>query len=152
VHIPHGDPEERGHTLAATLCLPKCPRAGYSANNKDTLWHACWGLGGCQRAGGDLNGAVVSLQLSLDMVAARPQVLRTDEGQVTFLESRPDVFDQLMAVHLERARADASGAQHALVVAALRTIFAQSQRDAAGQQPAVVVNAMELRRPKATQL
>jgi hypothetical protein len=137
-------PHPGGHVLRTHMPLAT------AVNNRDTLQCARWGLGCGQRAGGDLIGAVVSLRLSLDTIAARRQVLRTDEGQVIFPDSGQDVFDQ-MAIHLERACADASGAQQALVVAALRPVFVQPHRAAAGQSLAVVVRAVELRWPKAAQ-
>lgn len=86
-------------------------------DDEDTLWYAYWGLGRCQQVAGDLDEAATSFRRSLDLVAGRQRELRTDEGKVTFLESTLDIFDQLIAVHLERAQPDASLYQEALAVA-----------------------------------
>jgi CHAT domain-containing protein/tetratricopeptide (TPR) repeat protein len=86
-------------------------------HDQDTLWYASWGLGRCQHWAGDMDQAVASFRRSLDLIWGRQRELRTDEGKVAFLESVLETFDDLIAVHLERAQADASSYAEALVVA-----------------------------------
>jgi CHAT domain-containing protein/tetratricopeptide (TPR) repeat protein len=83
----------------------------------DTRWYVLWGLGYCQRAAGDLEGAALNLRNSLNLIRWRQRELRTDEGKVTFIESVRDVYDQLIAVHLERARTEPARYQAAMEVA-----------------------------------
>lgn len=86
-------------------------------NDADTLWHAHWGLGRCQWVSGQLNQAASSFRESLNLVADRQRSLTTDEGKVTFIESVGDIFDDLVAVHLDRAKIDADAYKDALEVA-----------------------------------
>ncbi|MCC7355502.1 MAG: CHAT domain-containing protein [Anaerolineae bacterium] len=106
-------------------------------DDDDTLWHAYWGLGRCQRAAGDLDGAAASFRRSLDLIATRQRGLRTDEGKVAFLESVQDAFDQLLAVHLERGRTDAKAYADALAVA----------EEARGRALSDLMGGQERRRP-----
>ena len=78
------------------------------ANDQDTLWHAYWGLGRCRHAAGKLDAAVEAFQLGLEKIEAHRSDLSTDEGRVTFLESVHGIFDDLIAVHLDRAQADSA--------------------------------------------
>lgn len=82
-----------------------------------TLWHIHWGLGRCHRAAGQLDEAATQLQYGLDQIRARHQDLRTDEGKVTFLDSVRDAFEELIAVHLDRARSEPRAYEQALEVA-----------------------------------
>jgi len=86
-------------------------------DDPDTLWHALWGLGHCRRKAGDLDAAADAFQRSLRLIHVRQWGLRTDQGKVTFLESVQGVFDQLIGVHLDRARADPRAYADALAVA-----------------------------------
>ncbi|OIO87625.1 MAG: hypothetical protein AUK03_17685 [Anaerolineae bacterium CG2_30_64_16] len=82
----------------------------------ETLWHACYGLGRCREAEGDLAGAVIALRRSLDLVTHRQAELRTDEGKVSFLSGVREIFDALITVHLARAVADPAAFADALAV------------------------------------
>jgi CHAT domain-containing protein/tetratricopeptide (TPR) repeat protein len=79
--------------------------ASQSGNN-ETLWQAHWGLGCCQQAAGRLDEAAASFQHSLDLIVKFQDHLTTDESQVAFLSSVQDVFDRLIAVHLDRGHSD----------------------------------------------
>ena len=83
-------------------------------STSELLWHACWGLGRCQREAGELELASDSFRRSLDLVGSRQRELRTDEGKVTFLESVQDLFDALIDTHLMLAQNDAAQYQMAL--------------------------------------
>ena len=91
--------------------------AALPAGADDTRWYVLWGLGYCQRTAGDLDGAATNLRSSLNLIRGRQQELRTDEGKVTFIESVRDVYDQLIAVHLERAKTEPARYRDALQVA-----------------------------------
>ena len=86
-------------------------------DDQDTSWDALRGLGICLRIAGELDAAIASLQRSLSLIRAYRDDLRTDEGKVSFLESAQDVFDQLIAIHLQRTQADPSAYGDALAVA-----------------------------------
>jgi len=90
---------------------------GKQVNDQDSLWHAYWGLGQALAATGDLVGASASLEQSLTLIQARQGNLRTDEGKVGFLDSAQDVFDQLIQVHVSRARSNPAEYGAALQVA-----------------------------------
>ena len=90
---------------------------GEQVRDVETLWHAYWGLGQAQRAGGDLDGAAVSLDRSLQIIQRRQRELATDEGKVTLLDSVQQAFDELLAVHLARASSDPRKYRDALDVA-----------------------------------
>jgi len=84
-----------------------------SNNDEETLWHAYWGLGCCQYERGAILGtkggpaiaaAIKSFEASIPLIDKRQDGLQTDEGQVTFLDSVKDVFDQLLSAHLALAK------------------------------------------------
>ena len=83
----------------------------------DTRWCVMWGLGYCHRVAGNLDEAAASFRRSLNLIDKRQQELRTDEGKVTFVDSVQDVYDQLIAIHLEQAHADPTSYQNGLEVA-----------------------------------
>lgn len=107
-------------------------------NDKETLWHVYWGLGRCYREAKEFNKALRSFRKSLNLIDARTDSLRTDEGKVTFLDSVQDVFDQLIGVYLEDAQSNAqSNYKQALRVAedargrALRDLMGGRERQRA---------------------
>lgn len=102
--------------------------------DQETLWHVYWGLGVCQQAAGRLDEAVASLESSLRLIDARHQDLRTDEGKVTFIDSVRSVFDQLIALHMQRARNGAAGAYAAALQVAERA-RGRALSDLLGDQP-----------------
>ncbi len=108
---------EQGRFAEAEAAYQRALELVKHVRDPDTLWHAHWGLGRCQREAGRLDEAAASLQRSLNLITARQEELRTDEGKVTFLDSVQDVFEQLIAVHLERAQTDAQAYAQALGVA-----------------------------------
>ena len=73
-------------------------------NDSETLWQACWGLGCCAQANGDLASAEAAFRRSLSIVGERQSVLRTDEGKVTFLDSVQDIYDRLILVCLDAGK------------------------------------------------
>lgn len=85
--------------------------------DEDTLWHAHWGLGRCLHIAGELEKAVEAFQNCLDKIKQRHRELRTDEGKVTFLESVQDIFNHLIAVHLDLAQSDPNAYRDVLKVA-----------------------------------
>jgi tetratricopeptide (TPR) repeat protein len=73
-------------------------------HDSETLWQACWGLGCCAQANGDLESAEAAFRRSLEIVGERQAVLRTDEGKVTFLDSVQDIYDRLIEVCLDAGK------------------------------------------------
>jgi tetratricopeptide (TPR) repeat protein len=106
-----------GEAPAAYVTFGRAVDRAQRANDDETLWYAYWGLGQSARRTGLLDEAALALRRSLDLITERQQSLRTDEGKVAFIESTQDVFDQLIDVHLERARTDRSQYAQALEVA-----------------------------------
>lgn len=88
-----------------------------AVRDEDTLWHAYWGMGVCQHRAGDFDAAASAFRHSLDKIKWRRRELRTDEGKVTFLESVQDIFDHLLAVHLDQAQNNRAAYQAVLQVA-----------------------------------
>lgn len=127
VDEPHGEGRTwvgLGRLLLETQCYAQAGEAfqrgadlAQRVHDQDTLWYASWGLGRCQHWAGDMDQAAASFRRSLDLIGGRQRELRTDEGKVAFLESVLEIFDDLIAVHLERAQADASAYAEALAVA-----------------------------------
>jgi tetratricopeptide (TPR) repeat protein len=106
-----------GEAPAAYATFGRAVDRAQRANDDETLWYAYWGQGQSARRIGLLDDAALALRRSLDLITERQQSLRTDEGKVAFIESAQDVFDQLIDVHLERARTDRSQYAQALEVA-----------------------------------
>lgn len=106
----------RSQIDAAQAALQRAVDRAQQANDQDTLWHAYWGLGRCLHAAGKLDAAVEAFQLGLEKIEAHRSDLNTDEGRVTFLESVHGIFDDLIAVHLDRAQADPAAYVDALRV------------------------------------
>jgi len=88
-----------------------------TGQDQDSLWLVYWGLGCCQAQAGDRKTAIASFEQSLQWINLRQQDLRTDEGKVAFLENVQEVFENLLAVHLELAQAGEQGYEAALDVA-----------------------------------
>lgn len=72
-------------------------------NDKENLWHILWGYGRAAFHVGKPQKAEQLLEESVAAVEAQAGELRTDEGTVTFLESRQDLFDSLIEVQVARA-------------------------------------------------
>ncbi len=121
----------------ATPAYQRALQLAEKARDPDTLWHAYWGLGRCQRHAGRLDDAAASFRRSLSLILERQAELRTDEGKVTFLDSVQEVFEQLIAVHLQRAETDPQAYASALKVA----------EDARGRALRDLVGGRERRRP-----
>ncbi len=102
---------------AAQVAFQRAVDLAQRVRDEDTLCHAYWGLGRCQHVAGELDAAAESFRRSLDKIKGRRRELRTDEGKVTFLESVQDIYDHLIAVHLDRARTVARAYADALQVA-----------------------------------
>ncbi len=73
-------------------------------NDRENLWHILWGYGRALFHTGKLEEAETILSESVDEIEEQAGELRTDEGTVTFLESRQDVFDALLTVQVALAR------------------------------------------------
>jgi len=101
----------------ARAAFQRAVELAQQVRDQDTLWHAYWGLGRCQHLAGELEAAAEAFRRSLDGIRARRRELRTDEGKVTFLESVQDIYSHLIAVHLDRAHANASAYADALRIA-----------------------------------
>ena len=84
--------------------------------NTELLWNAYWGLGRARRSGGDLDGAAEALQKAFERIHVWRGQLATDEGKVAFLDGARDVADQLIEVHVARARKDSRAWAEALNV------------------------------------
>ncbi len=74
-------------------------------NDKENLWHILWGYGRASFHVGKMQKAEQLLEESVAEVEEQAGELRTDEGTVTFLESRQDLFDSLIEVQVARAQA-----------------------------------------------
>jgi tetratricopeptide (TPR) repeat protein len=129
LHEKHGDPRGQGRALVglgrallgawrlaeARDAFKEAARTGGA--DPITSAFALWGLGQVERASGRLEEAAAALQQSLDLMEVQADQLTTDEGQVTFLQQAAAVYDELVAVHLIRARTDAARFGDALAVA-----------------------------------
>lgn len=73
-------------------------------HDQENLWHILWGYGRALFHTGKFEEAEAILAESVDEVEAQAGELRTDEGTVTFLESRQDVFDALLIVQVTLAQ------------------------------------------------
>ena len=102
---------------AATTAYQRALEIGVALKDDDVLWQSHWGLGRCFQERGDLDRAAASFSASLEFIANREGDLATDEGKVTLLHQARDAFDQLLLVHLERAKRDPTKYVDALSVA-----------------------------------
>lgn len=102
---------------AATSAYQRAMELGAVLNDEDVLWQSHWGLGRCAYARGDLDRAAASYSESLRFIAKREGDLSTDEGKVALIQQAHDAFDQLLLVHLERAKRDPAKYADALSVA-----------------------------------
>jgi CHAT domain-containing protein/tetratricopeptide (TPR) repeat protein len=107
----------QGRMSAARAAYERGLQLGEALNDQDVLWPALWGLGRCQRAAGELNRAAQSYARSIEIIGYREGELTTDEGKVALVQTARDAFDELIAVHLERAPANATAFADALGVA-----------------------------------
>jgi tetratricopeptide (TPR) repeat protein len=73
-------------------------------HDQENLWHILWGYGRALFNTGKLAEAETILAESVSEVEAQAGELRTDEGTVTFLESRQDVFDALVTIQVALAQ------------------------------------------------
>jgi CHAT domain-containing protein/tetratricopeptide (TPR) repeat protein len=73
-------------------------------HDQENLWHILWGYGRALFHTGKLAEAEEILAESVTEIERQAGELRTDEGTVTFLESRQDVFDALLTVQVARAQ------------------------------------------------
>lgn len=73
-------------------------------HDQENLWHILWGYGRALFNIGKLEEAESILSESVTEVERQAGELRTDEGTVTFLESRQDVFDALLTVQVALAQ------------------------------------------------
>lgn len=106
-----------GRMSAARAAYQRSLQLGEALNDQDVLWPALWGMGRCQRAAGELDQAAASYARSIQVIGYREGELTTDEGRVALVQTARDAFDELIAVHLERARNAGSAFADALGVA-----------------------------------
>ena len=104
------------HFDDARLAYERAVARATLTGNTDLLWNAYWGLGRAKRSVGDLDGAAEALGKSLDRIHLWRGQLATDEGKVAFLDGARDVADELIEVHLARARNNFSAWAEALDV------------------------------------
>lgn len=84
--------------------------------DREALLHIYLGLGVAYRKVGRFDDAADSLEAALPEISSRRGNLRTDEGRIAFLDTAAAVYDELLEVHLARARTDPAAWADALSV------------------------------------
>ena len=101
----------------ATLAYRRAVEIAHALNDKEALWQGEWGLGRCLQIEGRLDEAAAAFASSLEIIGDREDDLATDEGKVALIQQARDAFDELVSVHLERAKRDPARYADALAVA-----------------------------------